>query len=113
MDLVNTGEAVAEEKDALLEKFFLFAQRVIESLPSSSFSDYIDPCSGLAMIHKDSTAVYSEVDALSILRGFKTSNAGCCKVLLHPQWGSSVYPATLMTTAPLDLVLEAIAKANV
>ena len=112
MDLVNTGEAVDVEKDQLLEKFFVLAKRVIEALPSSSYSDYIDPCSGLAMIHKESTAVYSEVDALSVLRGFKTSNAGCCKVLLHPHWGSSVYPATLMTTAPLSLVLEAIAKAD-
>ena len=60
MDLVNTGEAVADEKDALLEKFFVFAQKIIESLPTTAYSDYIDPCSGLAMIHKESTAVYSE-----------------------------------------------------
>jgi hypothetical protein len=33
-------------------------------------------------------------------------NAGCCKVLLHPLWGSAVYPATLFTTAPKDTVTE-------
>lgn len=33
-------------------------------------------------------------------------NAGCCKVLLHPQWGSAVYPATLFTTAPSSRVLK-------
>lgn len=33
-------------------------------------------------------------------------NAGCCKVLLHPQWGSAVYPATLFTTAPVAIVVQ-------
>ena len=33
-------------------------------------------------------------------------NAGCCKVLLHPQWGSAVYPATIFTTAPTAKVIE-------
>ncbi len=32
------------------------------------------------MIHKESNTVYSEVEALSVLKGYKTANAGCCKV---------------------------------
>jgi hypothetical protein len=39
---------------------------------------------GPQMIHQDSNVVYSEVEAWSILKGFKTANAGCCKVrILH------------------------------
>lgn len=30
------------------------------------------------------------------------------QVLLHPQWGSAVYPATMFTCAPLELLLAAI-----
>ena len=43
------------------------------------------------------------------LLGYKTANAGCCSVLLHPRWGSSVYPASFFAKAPLDKVEHAIA----
>jgi hypothetical protein len=29
-----------------------------------------------------------------------------CKILLHPQWGGAVYPATLFTDAPFTIVEE-------
>ena len=34
----------------------------------------------MQMIHKEGNQVYSEVEALSVLKGYKTANAGCCKV---------------------------------
>ena len=30
------------------------------------------------------------------------------QIVLHPRWGSAVYPATLFAKAPLQLLLEAI-----
>ena len=68
------------------------------------WSDYLDPCSGLPMIHRDSQTVYDEVSALTVLRGFRCDNAGCCKVVLHPEWGSFIYPATCFTMAPVDVL---------
>jgi hypothetical protein len=32
------------------------------------------------MVHQEGNIVYAEVEALSVLMGYKTSNAGCCKV---------------------------------
>jgi len=106
------------------------------------------------MIHREYHNVYSEVDALSTLLGYKTSNAGCCKarqhldeflykgackscwwrvgnpcgcnaattskptalpspvqVLLHPEWGTSVYPASLFAKAPPETLQAAIQHA--
>lgn len=60
------------------------------------------------MIHKETGSVYGEVEALSSLLGYRCANAGCCKVVLHPKWGSSVYPATLFAKAPLEAVTAAI-----
>lgn len=34
------------------------------------------------MVHRDTNTVYSEVEGLSLLLGYKTANAGCCKVRL-------------------------------
>ena len=58
----------------------------------------------LQMIHQDTTMVYNEVDALSTLLGYQVQNAGCCKVVFHPTWGSAVYPSTLFAIAPMEEV---------
>lgn len=64
------------------------------------------------MMHKETQTPYSEVEGLSLLLGYKTANAGCCKVVLHPKWGTAVYPATLFARAPADAVAAAIAGAE-
>ncbi|QDZ24838.1 methylmalonic aciduria/homocystinuria type D-like protein [Chloropicon primus] len=108
-DLVTVGEQVEREKDRLLLVFTSWAKALCASLDKDGhWCDYIDPCSGLLMVHKESQAVYDEVAALSVLRGYKCSNAGCCKVVLHPNWGSFIYPATFLTTAPHDVLLRHI-----
>ena len=63
------------------------------------------------MVHKEGPGVYGEVDALVTLLGYATANAGCCKVALHPRWGSAFYPASLLTKAPLDATTKALADA--
>ncbi|RYG46472.1 hypothetical protein EON67_09515 [archaeon] len=43
----------------------------------------------------------------SLLR-YRCDMAGCCKVVLHPKWGASMYPATLFAIAPLPVLLDAL-----
>ncbi|MEW5302027.1 MAG: hypothetical protein WDW38_008656 [Sanguina aurantia] len=108
-NLVQMGEKIEDEKDRLLIAFMEWAGGICRALEAQGhWSDYIDPCSGLPMLHTENQQVYSEVDGLSVLMGFQTANAGCCKVLLHPVWGTSVYPASMFTTAPLELLAKAI-----
>ncbi|KAI7842746.1 hypothetical protein COHA_003674 [Chlorella ohadii] len=112
MDLVQMGQKVEDEKDRLLERFVEFAKVVCERLVAAGhWADYIDPCSGLPMVHRGTNAVYGEVEALVTLLGYKTQNAGCCKIILHPRWGSSVYPASMFAKAPLEAVQQAIEEA--
>lgn len=114
-DLVQVGDDIEVEKDRLLETFMSFAKALCEALIAAGhFADYIDPCSGLAMITREANKVFSEVDSAEQLLGYSVMNAGCCKVLLHPAWGSAVYPATIFTTAKIDDVvrlLESYARA--
>ena len=114
LDLVRTGEAVDQEKDVLLESFFEWARAVAAALAAAGhWCDYIDPCSGLPMVDRSGhRSVYDEVSALAALRQYKTSNAGCCKIVLHPRWGSSVYPATLFTEAPPEVLAAAVTSAE-
>jgi hypothetical protein len=60
------------------------------------------------MLTPHCTRPYSEVAGFEHLLRYKTQNAGCCKILLHPRWGSSCYPATIFTTAPVKTVRAAI-----
>jgi hypothetical protein len=63
------------------------------------------------MVHKEGAGVYGEVDALVTLLQYGTANAGCCKVALHPRWGSAFYPASVLTQAPPEVALAALAAA--
>lgn len=86
-------------------QFFFLAKAVVRRLEASGYwADYIDPCSGMSMVHRDTCAVYDEVAALCALCSFRIQNAGCCKVALHPSWGSWVYPATIFAKAPAEVV---------
>jgi hypothetical protein len=72
MDLVNVGDKVDGEKDRLLERFVAWSSRICEKLiATGNWADYIDPCSGLPMIHSDNNQVYGEVQSLGVLLGYK------------------------------------------
>ena len=112
MDLVAWGDAVAAEKDALLERFSRWAGAVCDALGAKGWwGDFVDPCSGLPVRTPHARAVYAEVDAFEALLKWRTSSAGGCRVLLHPQWGTAVYPATLFARAPPAALREAMEAA--
>ena len=106
-DLVNIGQEIETEKDRLLECFMSFASKVADELEKLGyFCDYIDPCSGLSVRCRETNKFFDEVSSFQSLLKYETMNAGCCKVLLHPVWGSAVYPATIITNAPKTVMEE-------
>ena len=54
------------------------------------------------------TSTSNARDAAQILLGYPVQNVGCCKIILHPQWRSRIYPATLFTTAPASVLRAAL-----
>mmetsp|Transcript_28295 Transcript_28295/g.59774 ORF Transcript_28295/g.59774 Transcript_28295/m.59774 type:complete len:206 (+) Transcript_28295:153-770(+) len=108
-DLVAVGDHIEQEKDRLLNVFMSFGKYICEQLRAKGFwADYIDPCSGLPMMSLNCNKVYSEVDGMECLLNYKAYNAGFCKILTHPKWGSAVYPATIFAHAPADVVKSLI-----
>jgi hypothetical protein len=113
MDLVATGDAVEVEKDELLVRFTTWARAICERLAAGGhWADYVDPCSGLLVRDRKSNVLYPEVDTMGVLLRYKVLDAGPCHILLHPRWGSACYPATMMTTAPLDALSAAISSVD-
>jgi hypothetical protein len=108
-DLVAVGDAVETEKDRLLNVFMEFGEDLASKIRAKGYwADYIDPCSGLPMLSTDCNKVYSEVDGMECLLNYKSYNAGFCKILTHPKWGSAVYPATMFAHAPTSVVLQLV-----
>ena len=108
--LVEWGDEVAKEKDELLERFVVWCKVMMKELEADGhWADYIDPCSGLPA-NSDGNKIYGEVDGFQTMLGYRTQNANCCKILLHPEWGAAVYPATLFTTAPAEAVMKIVSQ---
>jgi hypothetical protein len=108
-DLVGTGDHVELEKDRLLNVFFSFARNLCQRLTQAGYwADFIDPCSGLPMLTMNCNKVYSEVDGMECCLNYKCYNAGFCKILTHPKWGSSVYPASIFCYAPREAVIALV-----
>jgi hypothetical protein len=56
------------------------------------------------MLSLNCNKVYSEVDGMQVLLNYSCYNAGFCKILVHPTFGSSVYPATIFCYAPIGSI---------
>lgn len=106
-DLVAVGDEIEAEKDRLLNCFLEFGEELCKRIRQAGYwADFIDPCSGLPMITKSCNKVYSEVDGMECLLNYRAYNAGFCKILTHPRWGSSVYPATIFCHAPRNIIIK-------
>ena len=110
-DLVAVGDHIEAEKDRLLNVFMEFGADICQKIRARGFwADYIDPCSGLPMLTLNCNKVYSEVDGMECLLNYRAYNAGFCKILTHPKWGSAVYPATIFACCPEDVAKEVLAS---
>mmetsp|Transcript_25925 Transcript_25925/g.57610 ORF Transcript_25925/g.57610 Transcript_25925/m.57610 type:complete len:226 (+) Transcript_25925:229-906(+) len=108
-DLVAVGDHIEAEKDRLLNVFMEFGGDISQKLRSKGYwADYIDPCSGLPMLTLNCNKVYSEVDGMECLLNYRAYNAGFCKILTHPKWGSAVYPATIFAYCPVDVAKDVL-----
>jgi len=101
---------VDKEKDDLLDRFCAFANDMLCDIHEAGYwGDFCDPCSGLPM-RSDGNTVYGEILGLEKVRRFQTTEAGACRVALHPLWGANMYPATIFTTAPPAFVENWLSK---
>eukprot|EP01138_Halocafeteria_seosinensis_P016487 gb/GECG01016818.1/.p1 GENE.gb/GECG01016818.1/~~gb/GECG01016818.1/.p1 ORF type:complete len:217 (+),score=27.93 gb/GECG01016818.1/:1-651(+) len=112
VDLVEWGDNQAKEKDRLLEKFMWWAKQLQKQVKEDSlghFVDIMDPCTGQP-VHSSTNTVFAEIDGLQVALGYHITDIGNCKLLSHPHWGTSVYPASMFTTAPLQDIASCIEK---
>ena len=82
-------------------------------MSSGYWFDLTDPTSGLPVISRAGSALYPDVDGAAALLRYPTIQAGCCRVISHPHWGTSIYPFTFFTNASCSFILEAFDQLSV
>ncbi|GAB0491524.1 hypothetical protein MMPV_002778 [Pyropia vietnamensis] len=127
MPLVAWGAAEAAEKDALLERFLVWAAAVRDGIAAAAaaggdgndreggegwWADVTDPASGQPHWGTAGSAVFSETDAVERLLRYGAEEAGGCRIVRHPTWGAAVYLSSFFTNAPLEVVAAVLARVN-
>lgn len=108
-DLVAVTEQTGWERDLLAAYFYSFAHEFVGTLRMQGlWADFTDPADGFPHYSAQGSALYPDVEGAVRLLRYGTAQVGCCKVLLHPQWGTRNYPATLFAKGPLDAVQKAL-----
>ncbi|KAK3815969.1 MAG: hypothetical protein J3R72DRAFT_461171 [Linnemannia gamsii] len=108
-EMVAWDAEIAKEKDDRLDDFIRWSTAIHNRLEKLGYwSDMTDPASGFPSFSERGRDVYPDVEGCQLLLKYDFQNAGCCKILMHPIWGSKIYPATFFATAPLDVLTKVI-----
>ncbi|MGA7932972.1 MAG: methylmalonic aciduria and homocystinuria type D protein [Kovacikia sp.] len=104
-DLVKKTSIAEAQKQRLRQNFLQFGYRVASQLQQKGhLAEVFDPRTGLPLL---SQAGQLRLDDVAIVRsclGYQTMDSAGCLVILHPLWGSSVYPSTLLSAAAPEVV---------
>lgn len=100
---------VTQEKDRLRENFIRCGCELIFSLQDQGYqSDLFDPRTGHPLLSQPGKLTIDDNAVARALLNFSVTSYKECSLLTHPIWNHGVYPATIATTAPQNLLTSLI-----
>lgn len=98
-------------KDQLRERCLGWGEGVGAVLRQSAHcSAMFDPRTGLPIDTRAGTLRLDDVAVVRSILGYATLQQGGCATILHPDWGSAVYPSVLLSSAS-PLAVEQVVRA--
>ena len=98
------------QKKKLRSQFLEFGFKVAELLRQRGYlAELFDPKTGLPILSKPGCLRLDDVAVVRSTLGYTIAPAGNCYTIVHPRWGSAVYPSILMSSADLSAVEAAVA----
>ena len=98
------------QKQVLRSQFLEFGLKVAESLRQQGhLAELFDPKTGLPILSEAGALRLDDVAVVRSTLGYAIAPVGSCFTIVHPLWGSAVYPSILMSSADLKLVESAVA----
>jgi hypothetical protein len=97
------------QKHILRDRFLQIGGAIAAQLQEQGYqADLFDPKTGLPILSQSGRCM----DDVAVVReclGYGTMEINGCSILLHPEWGSAVYPAVLVSSAA-PTVVERVAS---
>ena len=104
-DLVAVTPQTSWERNLCAQTFAGFCDRFrTQCLSEGLWADWTDPADGFPVHSARGNCIYPDVDGSVSLLKYGTVQVGCCRVLVHPNYGTRNYPATLFVKGPLETV---------
>lgn len=104
ISLEESSIKVAQEKNHLRENFIRFGCSLIFLLRDQGYpSDLFDPRTGYPLLASPEIP-WDDNAAIKALLNYPVINYQHCSLLRHPIWQNHVYPSTIVTSAPLELI---------
>ena len=102
--LDNSSQEIEREKDYLRARFLRFGCNLVFKLRDYQYqSDLFDPRSGYPLLSRPGESPLSDTTVVRDLLGFEIIKQKCA-LLVHPDWGTAIYPSTIVTSAPLEVL---------
>lgn len=103
-ELVEITAAVEAEKQLLREQFMRFGLDVSFNLRDRGYlTDLIDPRTGYPLLSRPGQIPHDDTAAVQALLDYPIIKNEC-RVLVHPDWGTAVYPSILISLSPPILI---------
>lgn len=111
LELVEQTPETEFQKHRLREKFLEFGFQVVEHLRKLGHSaELFDPKTGLPILSQPGTLPLDDVAVVRSSLGYGATQIGQCCTIVHPLWGSAVYPSILMSSADTGIVASLLSK---
>ena len=109
--LTDIERDVIREKNYLREQFLRFGCDLIWQLRDRNYkSDLFDPRSGYPLISSPGNLTLNDNAVVNALLAFNLTKYKNCSLLIHPQWKTAVYPSSIVSTAPREILESMLLK---
>lgn len=107
LTLLHRTKETEAIKNQLRQDFFIIAETVSIQLREEGYcAEIFEPRNGLPTCSQSGDLCLSDVATAHTLLRYPVYRVGGCTLLMHPRWGSEVYPSTLVSSAPPEALNE-------
>lgn len=113
LELVQRTLETEFQKGHLRSQFLAFGLKVAEYLQKKGYpTELFDPRTGFPVLSPAGSLRLDDVAVVRSTLGYDTAKLGNCSTIVHPRWGSAVYPSIVMSSADRSVVESAIAAVD-
>ncbi|MEM6751600.1 MAG: methylmalonic aciduria and homocystinuria type D protein [Cyanobacteria bacterium P01_C01_bin.38] len=106
--LTESSPRIEAEKQRLRARFMKFACDVAFDLRDKQYlTDFIDPRTGYPLLSRPGQIPHDDTAVVKTLLKYPMI-CNECRVLIHPKWGTAVYPSILISAAPRIIISQTI-----